>query len=125
MTEYAVESLLAEILDSEAREADYRNRAEVAEAKLAAVEKWRDELATVCVAPDTQSDVWLWTTQEMAEELTHLTALWQGDDENINPKVYKVEDGHPWKQSQWPSLRDAGLCDLCTAPEHLHMQETS
>lgn len=84
MTEHTVEELLAEIRDSEAREADYRNRAEVAEAKIRSI-----------------------------------------NDENINPKVYKVEDGHPWKQSQWPSLRDAGLCDLCTTPEHLHMQETS
>lgn len=36
MTEHTIEQLLAEIRDSEAREADYRNRAEVAEAKLAA-----------------------------------------------------------------------------------------
>ena len=38
ISEFTVERLLAEIKDSEAREADFRNRAETAEAKLA--EAW-------------------------------------------------------------------------------------
>lgn len=79
--DHTVEELLAEIADSAAREADLRNRAEVAEAKL------RD------------------------------------DDEIINPDVYRVEDGHTFEVSPWPSM--AGKCHLCGHPETIHMRPMS
>lgn len=74
-----ISDLKAEIRDSEAREADYRNRAEVAEAELASFSY-----------------------------------------PNINPDVYKVEDGHAYQESTWPSME--GKCDLCSYPETMHIQ---
>jgi hypothetical protein len=44
-------------------------------------------------------------------------------DEEANPNIYRPEDGHPWKESHWPSLRDSGKCALCGAAGHLHTQE--
>lgn len=43
-------------------------------------------------------------------------------DVHIKPKVYKVEDGHPWKESDWPALREVGNCALCGHPETMHLQ---
>lgn len=78
--DHTVEELLAEIADSAARESDLKNRAEVAEAKLASL-----------------------------------------NDENINPDVYRVEDGHAWKESAFPTLRESGKCALCGAIRDFHI----
>lgn len=41
-------------------------------------------------------------------------------DENINPEVYRVEDGHRYMESPWPSLE--GMCSLCGHAFSIHME---
>lgn len=41
-------------------------------------------------------------------------------DENVNPEVYRVEDGHTFEVSPWPSMKDR--CHLCGHPETMHIQ---
>lgn len=44
------------------------------------------------------------------------------DDEKINPEVYRIEDGHAWKESAFPTLRESGKCALCGAIGDFHLQ---
>lgn len=104
MTEHTIEQLLAEIADSAAREADFRNRAEVAEAKVAQLNEHIDR------------------NRHYREVVEGLPVGTLGDgDEIINPEVYRIEDGHPYEESAWPSLRETHKCHLCGSLEEFHM----
>lgn len=60
------------------------------------------------------------TVWNVAERVADAVILFYSRlNENINPEVYRVEDGHTYVVSPWPSME--GKCHLCSHPETIHI----